>query len=465
MNTPNTRQVLRVLAMAVALGTPPSVSSALDVNSCGPEFYAWSPPTTETTAGVASAPASDTLFAPKKRPSTAYLAQGDTLFAIRNVADREGPAGSLRWTWSGSPSTLLPSSPVPVDLSHGGEFVFLTTGDGFLHKIRASDGAPEASRDTRRLVDGAVVCPADRISGSPAVQLYRFSSSGFQSHVNAVKHHPHDDLVFVITRNGCGDTTHNRVIAYWASDLTVAWTFNADGDVKVDGGTEACSVDYATNTLFCGTDLAETASGQDSLFALDTRSGKVVWSTNAGGLSNRPMLSRGRIYVADRLGALQAYDPAGDGLGGGMVLWSSALAVASPGSIVSRNLAPVERGPQNELLVVDSAGVLRLVRDLGSLGTVLWSLAAESGASFVSAPVAAPSLNRAYIGRDDGFLQQISLAGAPQGVAKVNSSAASVGDPSLDVEPGTSAPDRLVVAGEEGRVTRLVLPICDTPPS
>jgi outer membrane protein assembly factor BamB len=464
MKEPNVRQVLRVIAAAVFVGMPPSVSSAIDVNSCGPGFYAWSPPTTDTTPGVASAPASDTLFAPKKHPSTTYLAQADTLFAVRNVSDKEGPAGSIRWTWHGSRSTPLPSSPVPVELSHGHEVVFLTAGDGFLYKIRAKDGTTRGSRDTRRLVNGGVVCPADGIAGSPAVQLNRFSNSTFQSHVDAVKHHAQDDIVFVMTRNGCGDTTHNRVIAYWASDLTVAWTFNGTGNVEVDAGTEACSVDYATNTLFCGTDQAGTATGQDSLFALDTPSGKAKWSHNAGAISSRPMLFRGRIYVANRFGALQAYDPAGDGLGGGMALWSSALAVATPGSTVSRNLAPVERGSQNELLVVDSSGVLRLVRDLGSLGTVLWDLAAESGASFVSAPIAAPSLNRAYIGRNDGYLQQVDLAHEPQGIVKVNSIAANVGDPSLDVEPGASAPNRLVVAGEEGRVTRLVIPFCDTPP-
>ena len=241
---------------------------------CPAGFYAWSPPTTDTTAsGPASAPANDTTFNSLGK-AYAYLAQGTKLIAVRNAAEPGGAAGTIKWTWT-APATIQ-NFPSPVPLSPPAdpnlqEWIFLTGSDGFLYKLNADSGTVGASSDTRRcttvpcLLDVAghainPVCAEDQIVATPAVQLNAFSNSAFQ--LEALNSgHASDDLVYVITRNACGDTTHNRVIAYWASDLSVKWIFNDNSTntgtsrYKVDFGSDGCSIDYTTNTLYCGTFL------------------------------------------------------------------------------------------------------------------------------------------------------------------------------------------------------------------
>jgi outer membrane protein assembly factor BamB len=477
MSTLNSRQLVRSIGLAIGLGvglfgaSPGAEGFSDPASTCGDLYYAWSPPTTETNTGVASAPVHDTSFN-RRGNSYSYLAQGDTLFAIRNVADRQGAAGTIKWTWETPSGMTIPRSPKVVPLSRHSEFIFLTAEDGFLYKINADDGARgNLSSDTRRRIGGILVCsaaPGDQVVATPAVQLYESANLAFQDAAKAAGRRG-DDLVFIITANGCGDTTRNRIIAYWASDLTVAWTINADFSLMVDKGWAECALDYATNTLFCGTDLAAAAPpGQRSLFAINTTNGVLKWATNdAGAILNRVTLHNGKLYVANKPGGVRAYDPAGNGLGGALPLWSSPLAVASPGTIISHDIWPIN----DKLLIVDSGGTLHQVQDLGTFGIVNWSITAESGVIFTTMPVAVASLNRAYVGRDDGTIQQIQLSdtqGTPQGVVVVNLGAI-VFDPSLDIEGGAADFNRLVVAaggvgGGPGRVTRLILPLCLAPP-
>src|SRR5262249_18352941 len=152
-------------AIAAGVGAAP-MSSAIDPTSTceatDPSVYVWSPPLTNTIAGIASEPASDTFFASKQHPSTTFLAQAGALFGIRNVADRDGAAGSIRWTWQ---STSFPNAPVPILPTHGKEVIFVTTADGFVHKI-AEDGTTLASSDTRRRIGTSLLCqvaPGDGI--------------------------------------------------------------------------------------------------------------------------------------------------------------------------------------------------------------------------------------------------------------------------------------------------------------
>jgi hypothetical protein len=196
------------------------------------------------------------------------------------------------------------------------------------------------------------------------------------------------------------------------------------------------------------------------------------WATNAGAILNRVTLHNGKLYVASKPGAVMAYDPAGNGLGGALPLWASPLAVASPGTIISRDVWPIA----DKLLIVDSGGTLHQIQDLGTYGTVNWGTTADAGGTFTTMPVAVASLNRAYVGRDDGTIQQIQLSterGTLQGVVFVNpvNPGAVVVDPSLDVEGGAADFNRLVVAAgigiteeKPGTVTRLILPLCDNAP-
>src|SRR5262249_26268659 len=148
----------------------------------------------------------------------------------------------------------------------------------------------------RQSGSGLLACstaPGDGLLASPVVQLYNESDPTFTAAIDGM--HASNDLVFVITNDGCGDTTHNRIIAYWSSDLTLPplWTFTSDSSIKVDAG-HGCSLDYATNTLYCGTDLADGSSGQNSLFAVNTITGELRWAANAGAVIGRPELASGR---------------------------------------------------------------------------------------------------------------------------------------------------------------------------
>jgi hypothetical protein len=419
-----------------------------------------------TVTGPASAPVSDPGFT-LVGGSTSYFAQGHSVVAVRNVADGSFSAGSIKWTWDTPTLFDVPDSPKPVRLTLGlftTEVLFVGAADGFLYKLDAHTGTAMGSVDTRRRLGGALVCttaPFDALNGTPAVQLYDASDAAFKAAVDSVAGHAGDSRIFVITQNGCRDTTRNRVLAYWASDMTPAWTFPADGATKVDAGIAGCTIDYPTNTLYCGTALGAAAAGQSSLFAIDTRNGGLRWSANAGATASKITLHNGRLYVATSHGMLQAYDPAGDGFGGPAQLWT--IAVASAGAAVLRNLWPFG----DSLLVLDTGGSLRRVRDLGSSGTIVWESNAAPGILFVTSPVAVESLGKGYIGREDGLVQEIDLATGQGGKAVVVSAGDVVFDPSLDVEGSASDFNRLTVVSSDN-VARFSIPFCPptaTPPS
>ena len=474
-----------VLGTVVAAWAGPFVA-ALD-NTCddtvGGPYVRWSSPTGST--GAASAPANDTTFT--TAGGRAYFVQGKKLLAFRNVADPGGAAGSKAWETcfpdcavGGATLQNFPS-PVPVSNPplHGGttEFLFVGAEDGWLYKVRADDGVQVAAADTRRHIGASLVCdtaPGDALDATPAVVLYNYASpapgsrgEAFRNDIDA-QGHGGDDVVIVFTADGCGDTTHNRIIAYWASNLAVKWIFNAAGDAKVDRGTEGCTLDYDNMRVFCGADLQDGAAGQDSLFALDILTGELLWSANAGAILNRPTLNFGthRLYVANKAGTLMAYDPGGIATGGGQPLWPAALALASPGTVVSRSPFVESRGGpwQNKILALDSGGTLHAVDDLGTVGFLLWDLAPESGVRFRGLPVVLPggAASFAFLGRDDGTLQMIELdplAPVPRGAIDIEIGS-TVYDPSIDLEGGSA----VIVAVAGTTVDRLTIPLCLQPP-
>jgi hypothetical protein len=129
-------------------------------------------------------------------------------------------------------------APVPLSASSTTEDIFLAAENALLYKIDAESGLTKALVDTRRCttvpcvldVNGIAtnpVCASDQLMATPAVQLYNYAGPAFKNDADLAGH-PGDDVVFVITRNQCGDTTHNRVVAYWASNLAVKWTFNSN---------------------------------------------------------------------------------------------------------------------------------------------------------------------------------------------------------------------------------------------
>src|SRR5207249_2038081 len=110
-------------------------------------------------------------------------------------------------------------------------------------------GMSENSANTRRLGH-----PEDKIVTTPAIQLYDFSNATFRTALDMVGR-SQDDLIYVITKDGLSDTTVNRVRAYYATDLTLKWTFNDDASRKVEPSSDGPTVDYGLNSLYFGTNL------------------------------------------------------------------------------------------------------------------------------------------------------------------------------------------------------------------
>jgi outer membrane protein assembly factor BamB len=190
--------------------------------------------------------------------------------------------------------------------ANGSAALYVTSDNGHLDKIDPETGVTLASVDLRRLG-----CSGDQLTATPAVQLYNYSNQAFQSAMLAIRGTP-DDLVYVATHHGCGDTSGNEVIAYFGSDLSVAWVFNPSGTYSMSYASDGCEVDYANNQVYCGTNQA--TPGQSTLWALESlptgagAGANLKWSYNAGSLSNRPVLAAGRLYVLPS-GNIQAIDP------------------------------------------------------------------------------------------------------------------------------------------------------------
>ncbi len=395
-------------------------------------------------SGVASAPASDSPFHPASSSSRSYVAQGTKLFALRNSTDAGGPAGSIVWTWNQPTGSTIQNFPSPVPLSNGtGEYIFLGGLDGYLYKIRTDDGATTGAVDTRR-----ASCATDQLLATPTVQLYEFSNAAFRTEMDSHPGHPGDDVVFVPTRTGCGDSSSNRVIAYYASDLSMKGVFNSPLAYKVDFGSDGCALDYTNNRIYCGTNLTD-GYAQNSLFALNTINvgAPPVWSGNAGSVWNRPQLANGRLYVGTKDGSIMAYDPNGSATGDKLPLWDSPIVV--PGGI-TRNIWVESRagGYSGKILAVDSSGHLSCFTDKGNHASLDWSVLPPAGTSFTSTVNVEPTLGKLYIGRNDGSVQQIDLStGTPEASLPVAPAGSTVFDPTLDSRYGSTIFDRLLVVG------------------
>ena len=528
----NATRAWLAVAAVVAILVIGSRSWAVDTSSCTPTttYNAWV--NNSLVGGAASAPAADTTFIPSGRPlncnggtlscGRVYFAKGTTLYSFED----RGTSGALAWSWvlpspvmgenSGTTINNFPS-PVPGDAIHP-LVVYLGGANGRLYKLDAQNACsppcvsnlmPLLTADLRRKdVNGALICniaPGDQINATPAVLLNSYSSTGgaFQTFA-AAQGHSGADLVFALTFDGCGDTTHNAVYALWSDDFSVQWVYQGtDAGDKVDAFTDGCYVRYDLGprttcgsdftcadpndpVLFCGSLLGMSVSGQDSVFninAITTSANKrVIWSHNAGSLSNRPMLSNNatfgeRLYVANQAGTMYAYGPNGNGLGGPDIKWSYAVA---PGSTINRSpwIEPRSGTFKDKILVLDTAGILRAYQDNGtSTGPALWSQTSSGVATWVSLPIVlpGPSNSYAYVGRNDGYLQQVDLAaGAQQGRQQVNSFGTNnaftgdiVFDPSLDVQDSaTFIVNRAYVVDDGGTgstnhaIKRFKLPFC-----
>src|SRR5262245_53687450 len=249
-----------------------------------------------------------------------FFAHGPVLYAIWNESGSVPVmhnAGDFKWiTTARFAGTFLHELGHSLGLHHGGavvpaqgpEALFVTSDNGRLYKIDVQTGVGIANVDVRR-----AFCMNDKLIAPPAVQLYSASNAAFQGAMLAARGRP-DDLVFVVTRHGCGDHDGNQVIAYYASDLTERWRFNSTGSFSMDYAKDGCEVHSGSNVLYCGTNQASPL--QSTLWAIETISGGLVWSQNAGSIQNRPTVhpEPKDLYIASTDGVIQKRDAAGGAL-------------------------------------------------------------------------------------------------------------------------------------------------------
>jgi outer membrane protein assembly factor BamB len=384
---------------------------------------------------------------------------GPALFELWNETGANPPhvAGQIKAIFQsgsllheiGHTLSLCHNGPVPQQPT-GQDVIFVGSDNGRLYKIDMTTFTVLASVDTRR-----PGCPADKIVATPAVQLYSKSNSTFQSDM-AANGHAGDDLVIVATSSGCADVTANRVRAYFASDLAVKWTFNATGTTSMGDATFGAEVDYGNNRIYLATN--PTAAGQSTLWAIGTvtsnPSPPIIWSHNAGSLSNRPILNyqnNAELYVVNLNGTITKLDPAT-----GSTVWS--LPSSSP---IVRGLCPEFRtGQPTRLYYVTEDGALHGTMDNFPAPVALWPpVSPPPGVKFSTIPALAPGAGKMYLGRDDGMIQQIERSTGALETSGMAGRPRTLSDPTLSLSvPNATDPDRLTITTTEGSIRRYAIP-------
>src|SRR5262245_4478660 len=286
-----------------------------------------------------------------------FIAAGRSLVAVWNESGSVPvPHTAGQMLWSTTFTETIQNFPNPVPLKGGGEAVFLAVG-GLVHRIGATTGAIQWSRDLRRLS-----CSADQVLATPAVQLWNFSNTPFQTKFS-------DDVVFAITRHLCGDDVDNEVFALSAADGSTLWEFRpaATLGVGMSGGSAAGTIQYATNRIYFGT--SSGGGPQPTLWALSTLDGGRAWSRNVGSIQSRPMLVGTRLYVGTTANQLRAHLAAT-----GAPIWSFPLATFGSGSLTKDLWVEAGSSYDHTLFVTDGDGTLWAVHDdtTAVAPSVLW---------------------------------------------------------------------------------------------
>ena len=365
--------------------------------------------------------------------SAVFLPTGSGLFAH--------DAASAADLGSTITSGLIARPPLVVELGTGpaaATYVFVASSDGRLYRQQMVGGAmvPSGARDLRR-----PGCSADRLAGTPAIQLKRFSNDGYSLS---------GDTLFVITQHGCGDHSENQVVAIDAGASMGSpplWTFNEFGEYQMDGSAGGCTVDYAINRIYCATDAGSSGS-QSSVWAIDVNTGQLVWSHNAGPIVARPMLNpvSRHLFVVNLPGTLRAYDPDSVVNGSPAVDWSLPIAMPA-GSTIVADPWPEHRGDlADRVFLTSTAGFLYMVADEGTSGSVRWDAQPPPGEVYMSEPVVQfrGSQPLVYVGTSSGRLMAVE----PSEVAGDIDSYRDVGDPNTNVGGSTLLPNGLVVTGQ-----------------
>ena len=381
-----------------------------------------------------------------------FVANGSTLSAFRQETE-----GARLPVWQRTlPGNIGELGP-PVRTSTGsGSAIFLGTTDGFLYRINSENGNIFWSRDLKR----ASCLLEDQIIAAPTVQLWSNSNPAFRAALtqNGLAG---QDIVYAITRYGCGSTTMNRIYAVPADTGNVQkfWLFNEYGSELMDYASSSCALDNETNRLFCATEGVPHA--QPSLWAIDTTNGLTAWTDDRGSIRSRPILSSGgdRIYVAYHDGTLNSYRK-----NDGQLLWTQTLTETA-------NIThyPTELGApfSGTIATTDNGGTFRAVRDLGDASEIAFPNPFHGVALTSSAAYTSRSGGKIYVGLNNGTVHQLDAAtGLDEASVIVGIGPVSV--LSIESSVGPNCQDRLLVPVRDGngyKISALRIPWVEGFPS
>lgn len=321
---------------------------------------------------------------------------------------------------------------------------FATTANGTVYCIDPVNPGIVWQRTLRR-----AGCADDGISAGPIVHLRRNASANFKARYLT-------DLVYVATNymatSGCtsGHTTANRVYALEATDGLPVWTFNETGSEEVDGITRCASLDMANDRLIVTTKRGYSAT-QHTVWSIDVLTGTPVWSTNAGDIENSPVLLDDRVLVASRTGLVSALDR-----NTGVLIWNLQVGEPPSPSIATMTAATVPNIGR-AIFIGMASGRVRLVKDNGGSGEILWDISLPGGRKAQSRVSYEPHSNMLYVGADDSQVYQINaLTGAVTANRLIEASGTGiVTDPLIWYAGGVAM---LAAGSSKGALAEFVLP-------
>lgn len=215
-----------------------------------------------------------------------------------------------------------------------------------------------------------------------------------------------------------GHNTQNKVYALVLDPMngSTDWEFNGSATVEMDV-VSGMVLDDSTDILYVATERT-FSSTQSSVWAIDVTTGTEIWSVNANRIQTKPILRGNRLYVATAIGSVTALNTTD-----GSQAWS--LTIGLPFTI---DPAAGFKAPFNDLIaVVDLFGRVRLIRDNGASGTLLWTSELPIGPTTNTgfAPIKATSTpliddyGYLYVGASDGKLYQLDIATGDIGPTRV----------------------------------------------
>jgi hypothetical protein len=387
-------------------------------------------------AGVSGAVSNDTAFNTFGK-NYSYVVSGNTLYALDNLTSSV--------VWNVAFSAPIQNNAVPVPLTPGTgttvtEAIFVSTLDGRVYGINAQDGGQfwkKGNGGTFFTVVGSGTASScgtdvgsgDGLSAAPVIQLKAFANANV----------PNRDTVFVATRYGCG-SAGNRIYALNAADGSQVWAFNKVPLYHVNAAYDSCNIVYdptATappnnNLLICGTDQEP---GYSSVWALNSVTGGVVWSTAGGPVKSRVSVkpAANRIYY----GTLDSTIRVKSTIDGSDIYPPKAITSPVLGPVWPE-FRPPTPGATNMIMFTTTDGLFRRITEetqavapTNYLQEQLTTPGRSSSGTptFTSAPAMFPSAGKVYVGQSDGTVQQLETALGP---SSPNASALVSSGPAFD---------------------------------